>query len=82
MPVRATKTRQVGEFQIFEVDPWTHTTILVDIGTVVVPLLTYALIKTHIEGVPISSSDKYKGIMMFNIEKYIIVEEILVTQKS
>ena len=33
-----------GEFQILEVDPWTQTPILVDIGTFDIPLLTHVLI--------------------------------------
>ena len=56
------ETYIVGEFQILEVDPWTRIPILVDIGTFAVPLLTYALIKTHIKGVPIPSLYKYASI--------------------
>ena len=47
-----------GEFQILDVDPWTLTPILVNIGTFAVPLSTYVLIKHYIKGVPIPILDK------------------------
>ena len=37
------------QLQILEVDYWTRTPILADIGTFVAPLLNYVLVVTHIE---------------------------------
>ena len=41
----------IDDLDILEVGPWTRSPISVDIGTFVVPLLTYVLIKPHIKGV-------------------------------
>ena len=47
-----------GKFRILEVDRWTWTPILSNIGTFTVTLSTYILIESHIKGAPINSSDK------------------------
>ena len=47
-----------GKFEVLEVDCWTRTPILANIGTFAVPLSTLGMIETHIEGVYITSSDK------------------------
>ena len=51
-----------GELHISEIDPWTQTPILLDIGTFAIPLSTYTLIKPHIKWVPITISDTDAGI--------------------
>ena len=68
----------ICEFHILEVNPWTWTPILVNIGTFSIPLSTYILIKTHIKGVPILSLDKDTSIRICYIKFFIIVVEILV----
>ena len=48
----------VGQFHILEVDPWTRTPILADIGTFEVPSLMYITIETQIKIVRRTISDK------------------------
>ena len=71
-----------GKFHISEVDTWTRTPILANIGTFAVPLSIYVLIKAHIKGVQIPRLDKDACIRICYILKAIIVEEILVSQKA
>ena len=52
-----------GEFHMFVVDPWIGSPILLNVGTLSIPLLTYVLIKTQIKRVPIPISDTNTGIM-------------------
>ena len=47
----------MGGFQSLEVNPWTRTPILVDIGTFSIPLSIYVLIKIDIKRVTIPISD-------------------------
>ena len=69
------------QLQILEVDPWTRTPILVDIGTFAVQLSTWLLIETHVKGVPHTRSDKYDVRRLVYIAKRILVQEILVPKK-
>ena len=58
------QVHNIGKFQILEVDPWRRTPISVNIGTFVVPLSMYVLIKTNIKGVSILISYKDAFIMI------------------
>ena len=52
----------LGKFQISEVDPWTRTLILLDVGPFDIPLSAHELIKTYIKWVTIIISDTKTGI--------------------
>ena len=59
--------KTTGEFHVLEVDPCTGTPVLVDIGTFVIPLSMYVLIKTHIKRVPVPISDIDAGVRIGSI---------------
>ena len=61
-------------FQILEVNLWTRAPNLADIGTFVVPILMYVLLKTHIKWVPCTSLKKNTVRRLYYIKIYIMIE--------
>ena len=53
-----------------------------NIGTFVVPILTYVLVETNIKGVNITTSEKYMVLWIGFILRVIMVKEILLLQKA